>query len=100
MRTGMGLVAMAGPLSNLCLALLSAAALALIARSQPALMFAQDGRGALVYLLRAMYMLNVGLFVFNLLPIPPLDGSRLLPRSLDPLQEAIAPMSVLLLLLV
>lgn len=100
MRTGMALVAMAGPLSNLCLALLSAAALALISKSHPALTFAQDGRGALVYLLRAMYVLNVGLFVFNLLPIPPLDGSRLLPRSLDAVQESVAPMSVLLLLLI
>jgi Zn-dependent protease len=100
MRTGMVLVAIAGPLSNLLLALIAAAGLAVIARVQPALLFAHDGRGALVYLLRAMYFLNVGLFVFNLLPIPPLDGSRLLPRSLDAVQEAVAPMSVLLLLLV
>jgi Zn-dependent protease len=57
-------------------------------------------RGALVYLLRAMYVLNVGLFVFNLLPIPPLDGSRLLPRRFDSLQETIAPMSVMLLLVI
>lgn len=100
MRTGMALVAIAGPLSNLLLATLSVAALTLITRAQPSLAFAQDGRGALVYLLRAMYVLNVGLFVFNLLPIPPLDGSRLLPRRLDALQEAVAPMSMLLLLLV
>jgi Zn-dependent protease len=100
MRTGMALVAVAGPLSNLLLATLSVAALAAITRLAPQLLFAQDGRGALVYLLRAMYVLNVGLCVFNLLPIPPLDGSRLLPRSLDALQEQIAPMSVVLLLLV
>ncbi|MCE7894253.1 MAG: site-2 protease family protein [Sorangiineae bacterium PRO1] len=100
MRTGMALVAIAGPLSNLTLATLSVAALALIARTSPGMAFAQDGRGALVYLLRAMYVLNVGLFVFNLLPIPPLDGSRLLPRRLDSLQETIAPLSMLLLLLI
>lgn len=100
MRGGMALVAVAGPLSNLLLAVLSVAALAAISKLQPALFFAQDGRGALVYLLRAMYVLNIGLFVFNLLPIPPLDGSRLLPRSLDGLQQMLAPMSVLLLLLI
>jgi len=100
MRTGMALVAIAGPLSNLALATLSVGALAVILRVSPAMMFAQDGRGALVYLLRAMYVLNVGLFVFNLLPIPPLDGSRLLPRRFDSLQETIAPMSVMLLLVI
>jgi len=100
MRTGMAVVALAGPLSNLLLAVLSVASLALIARVQPAMLIAQDGWGALVYLLRAMYVINVGLFVFNLLPIPPLDGSRLLPRRLDALQEMLAPMSLLLLLLV
>jgi len=100
MRSGMMLVAVAGPLSNLLLAVLSVAALAVIAKTNPQMMIAQDGRGALVYLLRAMYVMNVGLFVFNLLPIPPLDGSRLLPRRLDALQEMLAPMSVLLLLLI
>jgi Zn-dependent protease len=100
MRTGMALVAIAGPLSNLTLAVLSVASLATLAKVAPAMFFAQDGRGALVYLLRAMYVLNVGLFVFNLLPIPPLDGSRLLPRRLDAVQEVLAPMGMLLLLLI
>jgi Zn-dependent protease len=100
MRSGMAIVAMAGPLSNLLLATLAVAVLAVIDRVSPGMAFAQDGRGALVYLLRAMYVLNVGLFVFNLLPIPPLDGSRLLPRRFDSLQETIAPMSMLLLLVV
>ncbi len=100
MRTSMSIVAIAGPLSNLLLATISVGILALIARVNPSLLFAQDGRGAVVYLLRAMYFINVGLFVFNLLPIPPLDGSRLLPRSLDRLQEMLAPMSILILLLI
>ncbi|MBK7586516.1 MAG: site-2 protease family protein [Myxococcales bacterium] len=100
MRTGMALVAIAGPLSNLLLATVSVALLALILRVKPEMAFAQDGRGALVYLLRAMYVLNVGLFVFNLLPIPPLDGSRLLPRRFDSVLESIAPMSIMVLLLV
>jgi len=100
MRTGMSIVALAGPLSNLLLAIISVGILAAISHSRPELLFVKDGRGALVYLLRAMFAINVGLFVFNLLPIPPLDGSRLLPRSLDRLQEMLAPMSMLLLLLI
>ena len=38
-------------------------------------------RGA-VNLLSVMFTLNVGLFVFNLLPIPPLDGSKILSSIL------------------
>ena len=100
MRTGMAFVALAGPLSNLLLAVISVALLALVQRMSPEALFAQDGRGAMVYLLRAMFFVNVGLCVFNLLPLPPLDGSRLLPRRLDKIQEMIAPMSVLILLLI
>src|SRR5690606_4669855 len=87
MRTGSMLVAVAGPLSNLVLAVISIALLALISHLSQDMLFAEDGRGALVYLLRAMFVVNVGLCIFNLLPLPPLDGSRLLPRSLDSLQE-------------
>ena len=100
MRTGMSIVALAGPLSNLLLAVISVGILAAITHAHPEMLFVKDGRGGLVYLLRAMFAINVGLFVFNLLPIPPLDGSRLLPRSLDRVQEMLAPMSILLLLLI
>ena len=51
-------------------------------------------------LLVTMFHVNVGLMVFNFLPIPPLDGSRLLPRSMDELQARIAPYSMVLLLLI
>jgi Zn-dependent protease len=100
MRQGMALVAIAGPLSNLLLAVLSIAVLAAIAQVDRQMLFAEDGRGGLVYLLRAMFVINVGLCIFNLLPLPPLDGSRLLPRSLDSVQEMLAPMSFLILLLI
>ena len=82
-RRDMMLVALAGPGSNLVMALLSAVALGLLARlgdsDQPgavALFMAQN--------LGYFIIVNVSLGLFNLLPIPPFDGSHvvegLLPR--------------------
>jgi Zn-dependent protease len=83
-RLGLALVAVAGPLSNLLLAVLSLGALAVLARSGVALY--EMGRPTPVAaLLVASFTLNVGLAVFNLLPFPPLDGHRLLPRVFDPI---------------
>jgi Zn-dependent protease len=67
-------VSFAGPLSNLLLALAAATGLGVFftSLSDPA-----------KQLLQLAFFMNLGLFVFNLLPIPGLDGSRLLPASLD-----------------
>lgn len=73
-RRDMALTALAGPASNF---LLAAAAL-LVGR---VLLFADIGGMAGVYaLLGVMYIavLSVGLGVFNLIPIAPLDGSKVL----------------------
>ncbi len=73
-RRDMALTALAGPASNF---LLAAAAL-LVGR---VLLFADIGGMAGVYaLLAVMYIavLSVGLGVFNLIPIAPLDGSKVL----------------------
>ncbi|MCA9628393.1 MAG: site-2 protease family protein [Myxococcales bacterium] len=96
MRTGSMIVAAAGPLSNLLLACLSYAALAICHRSG---LLARGGVPLLAFL-SAMVLTNLGLFIFNLLPIPPLDGSRLLPRRFDGVQEKVAPFSFLVLLVV
>jgi Zn-dependent protease len=52
--------------------------------------------------LSLMLLLNVSLALFNLIPIPPLDGSHvletLLPDSLKPIYEQIRPYSWILLL--
>lgn len=95
MRQGGAIVAAAGPLSNVLLALLAAAGMSALLHFRPELLV---GTG-LGELLRAMFLLNIGLAVFNLLPIPPLDGSHLLPRSMDQLKEAIAPYSFIVILL-
>jgi Zn-dependent protease len=64
------LVALAGPLSNIFLALVAALALHLVHRSG-----GWDGK-LLPELLVHILQFNVLLAVFNLVPIPPLDGSR------------------------
>jgi Zn-dependent protease len=99
MHRGMALASAAGPLSNLLLATASIALLAGLLRAG-VLDGASPTRQAVSALLKNMFFVNVGLCVFNLLPIPPLDGSRLLPRRFDGLRESIAPYSTLLLMAV
>ncbi len=77
MRTGMMLTAAAGPASNIALAVVATIVLGLLFRFAPGLM----GReGLLSTILFPLIQLNVTLAVFNLLPIPPLDGSRIVDR--------------------
>jgi Zn-dependent protease len=96
----MVLVAAAGPFSNLLLALVAIGLFAICNRADVALWDSAGRATGISALLQQMFMVNVGLLVFNFLPIPPLDGSRLLPRSLDDFQAAIAPYSFVLLLIV
>jgi Zn-dependent protease len=79
-------VSLAGVATNLVIALVCAVAIVitgLVARSVPAL---HQTIGVMQAMLTIGVMLNFGLIVFNLLPIPPLDGSHvmkyLLPRPL------------------
>jgi Zn-dependent protease len=86
-RTGMVMVAAAGPLTNLTLAVLSA----LLVRQLPQLIDPQAWRAVvipLIYMLRASVIINVMLAIFNLLPLLPLDGGRVL-TGLLPLPLAI-----------
>lgn len=74
MRSGILLTAAAGPFSNLGLAVVCAALLGLAYRFAPMLLAA---RPALAQLLQIGVLMNAVLAFFNLLPIPPLDGSRI-----------------------
>jgi Zn-dependent protease len=73
MSTGDILVSIAGPLSNLGLALLAGVIFGLLARWVPQVV---EGGTAIHALLVRLILLNVGLAVFNVVPLPPLDGSH------------------------
>jgi Zn-dependent protease len=72
MRAGLALAAAAGPISNVLLALVCV----LVLRLAGGLGWSAEG-SALHGLLTAAVTVNLSLAVFNLLPIPPLDGSRI-----------------------
>jgi Zn-dependent protease len=98
-RGGEALVAIAGPFSNLLLAIASLALFALLRRGDVGLWDADGRATGVAALLIAMFQVNVGLTIFNILPIPPLDGSKLLPAACDRVLLAIAPYSIVVLLL-
>jgi Zn-dependent protease len=71
MRAGMALVSFAGPLANLLQAIVTLGALKL-------LMVAGVHNQGLSDVLRIFFLLNVTLAFFNLLPVHPLDGGKIL----------------------
>ncbi|HVQ16486.1 MAG TPA: site-2 protease family protein, partial [Vicinamibacterales bacterium] len=92
------LVAAAGPASNLVLAFAAATVMSLVARD------AVDGPilpVVLTSLLAGAVQINLLLAVFNMIPIPPLDGgnvlSGLLPRDLAAGFDRIRPYGFLIL---
>lgn len=74
----MALVAVAGPLSNFVMAFLGLLTLGLVAPLIQSPFIAEPVRGMLLYI----YLFNLGLGIFNLIPLPPLDGGHFLPYFL------------------
>ncbi len=90
---GLAAVGVAGPLTNLLLASIGAIVLNVMIQG-----------GGLAYDIVDLFVrLNVALFVFNMLPLPPLDGSRLLyavaPRPLQRAMEQIEQMGIFVTLM-
>ncbi|MCI9330986.1 MAG: site-2 protease family protein [Oscillibacter sp.] len=74
-KQGMALTALAGPVSNFLLAL---AAVFLSREIYLRFPYRQGGELMFEFLLYTLAPLSIGLGIFNLLPIPPLDGSKVL----------------------
>src|SRR5262249_46404492 len=94
------LVAAAGPASNLVLAFLAATVLAALTVS-PQIAGETNVSVPVARILSSLIRLNVLLAVFNMIPIPPLDGGNvlagLLPRSLGVLFDNLRPYGFILL---
>lgn len=88
---GPALIAAAGPLSNLVLAIIAAFVSNYMFANHPTIQS----------VLSVFIVLNVALFVFNLLPIPPLDGSRVLyafaPEPVQQLMQQLEPYGLLII---
>jgi len=79
MKTGMVITSLAGPLANLILAFVSMFLLQILFRGNM-----NSALFAVYLLLNVLVTLNISLAVFNLLPIPPLDGYKILSAVLPP----------------
>lgn len=89
---GAALIAAAGPLSNLVLAIIGTLAFNVLMPNTNTVLY---------QFLDVFVVLNVALFVFNLVPIPPLDGSRVLyafaPEPLRRIMEQLEPIGFFLI---
>jgi Zn-dependent protease len=100
-RFDSALVSVAGPVSNILCAILFGIVLRFM-------QIKITGEGVLLYLfliLRMAYEINIGLSFFNLLPVPPLDGSNILlsflPRSkIEPYFRLMRPVPMIFLVLI
>ena len=95
-RIDMVLVALAGPATNIALALVAAAAFHGVG------LLPENAAQWLADNLKNALVINVILAVFNMLPIPPLDGGRvavgLLPRALAMPLSRLEPFGMLILI--
>lgn len=87
---GAAMLAAAGPLSNIVLAIIAA------------LIYKHFNLSSnLLYVLGVFITINIWLFVFNLIPIPPLDGSRILyafaPDFLRSFMRDIEPYGIIII---
>lgn len=81
MSAGEAIVSFAGPLMNFILAIIFTIVFYAITTFAPAFMLSTVGK-VIVTMVSYTIIVNVGLGVFNLIPVPPLDGSKILRNFL------------------
>lgn len=95
----MAIVALAGPFSNFVMAFIWASMMKLVLIFNPAISVTST---ALIYMAHIGIIINIMLGVLNLLPIPPLDGGRILaaflPKRYLPVLTRIEPYGFFILL--
>ncbi|MFZ2956158.1 MAG: site-2 protease family protein [Candidatus Ozemobacteraceae bacterium] len=80
-------VSLAGPGSNLIMALLGGGLMRLFMELQGMLHFHETATLIAVIFCEQFIKINLGLAIFNMLPVPPLDGSKVLNHFLSPAQK-------------
>lgn len=82
MTASEALVSVAGPAMNIILAILFTIIMSLIIRFAP--LFALSSLGSIILTIVEMAIIvNIGQGIFNLIPLPPLDGSKILYNFLS-----------------
>lgn len=77
MATGEAIVSVAGPLMNLILAIIFTIIYAIVYKFAGAWLFYTQIGNIVHIILQMTIFTNIGLGVFNLIPLPPLDGSKI-----------------------
>lgn len=81
---GMLYVSLAGPFANFLIAFIASLVYKLILNLEAEPLIAEKVLVPLALMVRYTVVLNIGIGVFNLIPIPPLDGSKILMAILPP----------------